>query len=1550
MSKGSLSVGDQLAGKRLLVMGGTGFLGKVWLSMVLKRFRMVEHIYLVCRVRKNRDGSIRQDSEARFWAEVATSPTMDPLRDELGQVAFEALMREKITAIAGDVSEPFAGVTEELRDEIRGSVHAVVNSAGIVDFQPPLDYALNANAFGMQNLIQLCEDLGPQCRMLHTSTCYVAGDRTGQVDEVDPLDYPFPKADELDVNHWSPQREIDECLDMVEHVRHRSNDAYRQSEFLDAAKQNLRDKGEPARGSALKDELEKVKRKFVEDRLRDDGTERAKFWGWHNTYTYTKSIGEQLLCTSGVTFTIVRPAVIESAVGYPRVGWCEGINTSAPLIYLAMQGPISYPTMPDAVLDVIPVDMVAAGMILGLAELLEGTHDVVYQLGSSDTSPLSVPRLIELVGLWKRRYRLDDGADGPVVDWIQSRIEPLPTSVDAYRNRGPKYISGWLEKGSGMVKSIGGPLAAFTGPASTQLKGLAKNLDISSRIIDQFVPFIATHNYRFSCANTRGAFDRLSPEEQALVPWHPETIDWRHYITEVHAPGIRENVAPEIDAKLQKEAKPLRKHDTLLDLLDEIAERHELAPALLRAHDDGFARISFQQMQDLSSSVAVRLVAAGLKPGARVLISGANHPDWPISYFGILKAGGIAVPVDPAMMPEQVANIVDVAEVRMNLVDAEARETFGEALKGTILDLNEVADRGPTGPLPEIERDPNAVASILFTSGTTGLPKGVMLTHENFTSLLASLGKIFPLRESDRVLSVLPLHHTFEFSCGLLLPLSRGARVIYLDEIDGERLSWGLKEGKVTGMVGVPALWQLLERRIRGQVSDKGPLFESGFDAGLALNRWIGKTTGLDVGKLFFGQVHDRLGGNIRFLISGAAALPKETQELFKGLGLHLAEGYGLTEAAPVLTVAKGKPGAKAGHVGKPIPGVKIKVVNKDKDGVGEVWAKGPNVMYGYYGNEKATQETLDADGWLHTGDLGKIDHAGRLTIMGRAKEVVVTASGENIYLDDVENVLGPNHDYVKEFALVGIEDARGGERLGMLLVPDAEENKDLDRHTLHARAKDSIQKAIKKLPGFQRPAILHVVDADLPRTASRKVKRKDVRKVLQRIVDAVPKKTGKSQGIAGPLAQAIATVGGIDVKKVTPNAKMAELGFDSLMWVELAAALEHMDGGRPDPDDLAKCETVADVIVLARAPKPQVVEEEDPRDTAIQFPDIVAEPLKQGLGFFQRELYGTGLNTKIYGRAFIPQNRQTIVVCNHCSHLDMGLVKYALGPYGHKLVALAAQDYFFEGNPWVVAYFEQLTNLRPIDRKRGFRASLNQASDVVREGHIVLIFPEGTRRTDGTIGEFKPLVARLALDTNVDILPMFLDGTFDAMPKGAVVPRSRDLSVRIGPPLEMRQLRRMIDGLKPADGARKVAAMAQQAVEALRDGQVLDLQQLQPDDIEMPGTKVNPTERAFSGLAARFEPERFKKETSWYFTLGGQDGLRYTVTVSSDGATVATGKPSGGKADCVVKTSQEMLRKIIEDAYVPEPPEFFSGVIKTNDIPLLIEFSRVFKLSEVNL
>ncbi len=1535
-----------LTGSRLLVVGGTGFLGKVWLSMLLHGFgEQIEHVYLVVRPK----GGL--DPEARFWAEIAPSGAFDPLREQHPGPAFEEFLRSKITPIAGDVSEPFAGVDAAVRDKLGGTLTAMVNAAGVVDFNPPLDDALAVNAFGMQSIVALAEDLGG-LPLMHTSTCYVAGMRTGQVDELGPKEYPFPKADELDRSHWDPDREIAECNDVIEHVRHRSADAFRNSQFLADAKERLIARGEPARGSALEDELARVRRKYEEARLAEAGKERANYWGWPNTYTYTKSIGEQILADSGVPFCIVRPAVIESSLAFPRVGWNEGITTSAPIMYLSMKGMTGMPANPDSVLDVIPADTVGAGMILALAELLDGTQQPVYQLGTSDSNPLPMYRLIDLTGLYKRRKMRKSGGNSPLISWLQSNYQTIPVGPKRWNSIGPgktrdraRFASGLLRKTTDQVKVLSPALE----PAAKLLDGVASTMDATDRVVDQYVPFTATHNYVFSCRNTRAALARVPEEQRTLVPWTPEAMDWRHYWLDVHLPGVETYVWPVIEERIKRPRKALRAHDDLVSFLDEIADRHAHAPALLVRHPDGFSRTSFVELRAHARATARRLAAAGVRHGDRVLLAGANHPNWVVGYFGILLAGGVAVPLDPALDGADAARIEDKAQPRVALLDGEALAAFGSSLGVERLDLHATTAPGRDDPLTDLVVKGEDIASILFTSGTTGEPKGVMLTHANFCSLLASLSRVFQLGADDRVLSVLPLHHTFEFTCGLLLPLSRGTRVVYLDEITGEKLASTLKDARITAMVGVPALWQLLERRMQARVKDQGPLFAAAFDAGLEFNRWLGRTTGLDLGRILFGTVHKGLGGNIRLLISGGAALPAETHSFFAGLGLHLAEGYGLTEAAPVLTVDEARPGARPGTVGRTIPGVELQIAEPDADGVGEVLARGPNVMKGYFRDEATTRATLDDDGWLHTGDLGRFDGRGRLVVVGRAKDVVVTASGENLYLDDLEAKLG-TIPHVEEFSLVGIPDGRGGELLG-LLAQCAEASG-------HDQARDALRKAARKLPVAQRPALSYLVDAPLPRTATRKVKRREVRDLLERIhettkaAERLPTVGDRSTSVR----RAVAQVAGKDVASLSSSARIAdELGFDSLMWVELSAALDELPGGAPSADALTACETIADVeaLVAAHADLPVVydteVADEADAGSAFRFPAPLVQPLRKVLRRGQRGIYENLLDVTVTGRALVPQNRQVLIVSNHCSHIDMGLAKTALGDYGEHMVALAAADYFFEGHPAWVAYFDQLTNLEPLARGTSYRQSLREAIAAVRSGRVVLIFPEGGRQGDGVLKDFKPLIGKLVLETKIDVLPMYLWGSHDVLPKGSFVPRGRKVGAKIGPVVPFEELVRLSEGSKPSAAARTIAQILHAAVRDLRDGSALDAAALESWDPDAAAGPVDPLADLFAELRERFQPEAATEAASWYFSLGGDAG-RWTVTVEPGTCTITRSKPVGGAADCVIKTSADLWTRMVREAYVPEVSEFVTGAIKTSDLNKLQAFAGVFRLGPLSV
>ncbi|HVR19482.1 MAG TPA: AMP-binding protein, partial [Polyangiaceae bacterium] len=993
-----------------------------------------------------------QSAEERFWKEIVPTAVFDPLREAHG-AGFEAFLRDKVTPVAGDVVQPFCGLDAGLREDWRGNVDAVVNVAGVVDFDPPLDEALEVNAFGVQNLTALAKDLG-SIPVLHTSTCYVAGTRTGHIDETNPLEFPFPRADVLERSHWDPDREIAECLDVIEQARHRASDAFRQSHFLDEAKKNLAERGEPARGAVLEAEVQKVKRKFVERELADRGTERSQFWGFPNTYTYTKAIGEQITARSGLAFTIVRPAIVESTCEYPFPGWNEGINTSAPLIYILREGGLQIPGS-DNYLDVIPCDMVAGGLTVALGELLDGTAKAVYQLGSTDTNPCTMRRFFELTGLYKRKYYQRTSRGGPLLSYLQSHFEGALLSSKEFERFGPKKIAEGARGIAGALeKAAFGPARSLLEPAAKAVRSFARQQDKVDRVLSVFVPFTAEYHYIFRTDNVRNACARLGESDRRRIGWAPDGIDWRRWFMDVHMPALEKWVFPEIDQRVKRPKRAPERHETLPALLDEMAARHDLAVALQRTEYDGLSRLSFREWRERSLACAARLQALGVGHGSRVLLAGSNHPSWPVAFFGILMAGGTVVPLDAAIEADVARTLAEASGASVFLADSEVRNRVAGALDARVkvFDLHESVAPGPLAEAVAV--DSSSVAALIYTSGTTGKPKGVALSHKNLTALIASLAPLFPLGKDDRVLSVLPLHHTFELTSGMLLPLSRGARVVYLDQLNAERLEHALKAGRITGLVGVPALWEMLERRILARVAERGALVSHVFDFATELNRSLGKATGIDVGRVLFGPVHEALGGHLRFLVSGGAALPERTHQTFAGLGLHLAEGYGLTEASPVLTVAEARPGARPGHVGKPIPNVEVRIDSPNDEGIGEVVARGPNVMLGYAGDDESTKSTIDENGWLHTGDLGKLDRKGRLVIVGRKKDVIVSANGENVYPDDVEARLG-RVENVEELAVIALADGRGRECVACVAVPAPAP--ELSRAERHARASASL-------------------------------------------------------------------------------------------------------------------------------------------------------------------------------------------------------------------------------------------------------------------------------------------------------------------------------------------------------------------------------------------------------------------------------------------------------------------------------------------------------------
>jgi long-chain acyl-CoA synthetase len=546
-SQSELRLGELFAGKELVVVGGTGFLGKVWLSLVLSRLPDIGHIYLVVRPKEG------LGVEQRFLERVLPSEVFEPLR-KLHGADFERFVRSKVTPIAGDVAEPGCGIDVGLRQKLAGRIAAVVNVAGIVDFDPPLDDALSVNARGCQNLVALCRELGG-CPILHTSTCFTAGSRTGFIEERDPRDFPFPNFERRSASSWDVNREIDECSALVAQLRRRAEEPSFGERFRLEAARTL---GHEAAPAAVAAEAERAEKRYLRTRLSSLGMERARHWGWPNTYTYTKSLGEQVVAGSGLGFTIVRPAIVESTLAFPSPGWNEGINTSSPFIFLIRQGGLQIPGSENN-LDLIPCDLVCVAITLALAELLEGRASPVYQAAASDLNPCSMARFFELSGLHKRSLYEDQSRRNHWSHALQKRFESFLLDKRAYEAYGPKKLGDAADRASGWLKRVAkGPLSRALAPAARGLDGFASQQRRLARVMDTFLPFVAEYQYVFSAAQVRRAFARLGPEERKAFPWHPDTIDWRAWFLEIHAPALERHVFPEMVERMKRSAQKAR--------------------------------------------------------------------------------------------------------------------------------------------------------------------------------------------------------------------------------------------------------------------------------------------------------------------------------------------------------------------------------------------------------------------------------------------------------------------------------------------------------------------------------------------------------------------------------------------------------------------------------------------------------------------------------------------------------------------------------------------------------------------------------------------------------------------------------------------------------------------------------------------------------------------------------------------------------------------------------------------------------------------------------
>ncbi|MBL8125777.1 MAG: AMP-binding protein [Pyrinomonadaceae bacterium] len=1441
-----LSPTEIFKGKKIFFIGGTGFVGKVTLSMLLHNFPDVGKVYATVRARDEHESTIR------FWTSIVTSHTFDPLREKYGD-KFEDFIREKVVPVNGDVGNEYLGLSEAEAAKIMADTDIIINGAGNVTFNPPLESALRTNVVGSNNIIKLARMM-KKPRVVHVSTCFVAGKRSGAIWENEQVVGYFPRREELKGTTFDVNREVEDCARLSEQARQEADDAVQVAKFREAARARFIEEGrDPDDESELKSAIFRERKMWIRERTTELGAERAEYWGWTNIYTYSKSLAEQIIASQDdIVKVLVRPSIVESSQSYPFPGWNEGFTTTAPLILIALRGQPIIPVNEKLILDIIPVDMVS-GVIIAAAmnALVDDDPPLVFQASSGDSNPNDMKRIVGLVGLYKRQHFEEKETGNKVVNKLAGMVEAIPVKQRAYELTSAPMLNKLAKRADSLMDKAtprwgGGRIGNIISDLKKSTEEFKRTTQETMDAFAMFKPFMIDNEYLYRSDNVRALMSVIKEKEKHLLPWYPEKLDWYDYWLNVHFPGMRKWVLPTLEEELKIQEKRSHTYKDLLDLFDTATKRFPTRVAMRIERHGRKEQYTFEDVRELTLRAAGFFAHKEIKQGDRVILFSNNMPEWGLTYFGILRSGATAIPIDPASSVEEIVNFAKAGEASAIAISpklAGENPDLADILKGEGVEIpvwvfseifempDELEESKRLALLPPKVLG-NAVASLIFTSGTTGKPKAVMLSHKNFTNMISMLSSVLDMDITDGVLSVLPMHHTFEFSAGFLTPFSNGTQITYLDELTAEELTRSIENGHVTGMVGVPALWEMLHRRIKTRLRERGDWIADAADNMIEFNAWLRDNTPFNLGPIVFFPIHQGMGGKMRYLISGGSALSEKVQKDLHGLGFTVLEGYGLTESSPVLTVAR--PGNKLlrGSVGKALPGVEVKIENPDDSGVGEVVARGQNVMLGYYNNEEATEAVLQ-DRWLRTGDLGKIDEDGNLYIVGRSKDVIIDSNGKNIYPDEIEDLYGKSV-FIKELSVVGLPDDDGGEKISSLVVPDYEHDIALARAEVNKKIEDHFREISAGLPFFKRVKVIHITPFELPRTATRKVKRPEVVEMLKTLEERDRKKTkaaveSKGDDNALWIRKIVATVSSRPLSDVAIDDKLADLGFDSLMFVELQAAVEDAGGRVVSPDTLNEVQTVRELLTAVNrldrskrlADEPRVEEKKDEEEIFI--PSLVRRIGNAAVDFAQERLYSNVLDTTIEGEGNVPQHVNFIVAPNHASHIDTGLVKKALGKdVAEQTVAVAAADYWFD-TKYKRAYMNNFTTLVPIERTGSLRQSLRHVTRILNEGYNALIFPEGTRSLTGEIAEFKPVIGYLALHQKIGILPIYLWGTFDAYPKGMTIPKRESIGAKIGAKigklLSYEELRDMTVGVPNTEAYRLIAARVQHEVENMRDG-----------------------------------------------------------------------------------------------------------------------------------
>ena len=848
----------------------------------------------------------------------------------------------------------------------------------------------------------------------------------------------------------------------------------------------------------------------------------------------------------------------------------------------------------------------------------------------------------------------------------------------------------------------------------------------------------------------------------------------------------------------------------LIDKLKEYSEKQNDKIALQVKRGNNWIKITYGDLWKQSKGVASTLKENGITAGDKVALFANNSPEWVIAYLGIHFSGAVVVPIDAQYGKEELFTLFKFSDAKGIIFDKQKNDIVNflsaKGLKPLVFDLDSIVQKSPSNDFSPSELNPEDTMSIIFTSGTTGEPKGVQLSCKNIFSNIEGILKGIKITHKDNILNFLPLHHAYASTTGVFTPLYAGAAITFCESLKGPDILAIMQETGVTILPGVPQLFTLLERGIFQKIDSLGFIPKSFFNFLYKISRSVRNTFGIRLGKLFFGKIHKQFGPKFRFCVSGGAKLDKEVSERLQNLGILMLEGYGLTETSPVISLTP-LSHPRPGSVGKPLEKIEIKIDNPNPEGQGEICMKGPNLMKGYYKNDKASSEVIK-DSWFHTGDLGYIDKDGTIFITGRAKEVIVLPSGKNIYPDEVENHY-QNTPMVKEICIMQTKDSSGDHKgLCAVVVPDSGELAARKVRDARDRIRTELGIVGASLPSYMKITDLVLLDETLPRTRLGKLKRSKIEEIVNE-----QRKSGEKKQIfeISP-----------EIKKLMENPQAVkfserledllgregpfypgmdleiDLGMDSLTRIQMDVILEQEFGVTIPEEESAHIRTLGDILERVVNADQDGINEK----TALTWSERLAEPavipldkmfnLKRGflknaiilsVKFIASLVLKILFGVELKGIEKIPKDKPVLICPNHQSYLDPVLMFAFLPNFlTNKLMFIAFQEYFQN------APFSWLVRAGRIILTGGastLAESLKLSAEGLKNGMTVCIFPEGRRSISEDIMDPKPGAGILSCETNTPIVPVCIEGTYKVMSPSNPGFRRNKIRLIFGDPIE---------------------------------------------------------------------------------------------------------------------------------------------------------------------